>query len=76
MSTTVSDNYLPSIERRREIILTQIEEAKTIIYRNTLEIAEGQAGNQEDKVVAGEHNIKQLTRKVDVMLDLLEKLGN
>lgn len=70
----IDDKYLPQVDARIKTIVTQIEETKTIIYRNTLIIAEASRGNKEDEVAASEFNISQLVRKINVLEEELAKL--
>ena len=71
----IDDKYLPEVDARIKTIITQIEESKTIIHRNTLIIAEATKSNKEDEVAASEFNVSQLIRKINVLEEELAKLS-
>lgn len=71
----MDDKYLPSIERRKDTIETQISESQAIIYRNLIELPGFVANGQKNQVAEVKFNNDQLKEKIDILYDLLEELN-
>lgn len=71
---TVDDKYLPDVIVRKMVLQDQINESKKIIFRNLLDHKEGTERNQENMVAEAEFNVKQLTRKIDILQNELDAL--
>lgn len=70
----VEEKYLPTLENRKQTVLTQIAEAQNIIYRLILERAEADAGGNGDKVEETDINIGRLKKKIDLLEKIAEEL--
>lgn len=71
----MEDKYLPSLERRKEILWTQIDESRTIIYRQELEIHEFKAAGEKNRIEEAEINVRRLKEKIDRQLKEWDKLS-
>lgn len=71
----IKDSYLPSIEERVRTVETQIGESKAILYR--LVLSRDEAIDRGDSKTADEDefNMKTMIRKIDYLVDVLDKLG-
>lgn len=74
MSLKIEDKYLPDLVVRKLVLSEQINESKKIIFRNYLDYKEGENRNQENMIAEAEFNIKQLTRKIDLLEEELTSL--
>lgn len=70
------DKYLPTLERRKETVLTQIAEAQQIYYRTELEKKEHVMRGASDQVAADDFNNKNMEKKIDLLFEILEELNN
>lgn len=70
----ITNEYLPSLPARKATINTQINEIKSIIFRNLLEKAEAEATGNTTKVDEADYNNKILKNKIDIFVEELEKL--
>lgn len=68
------DKYLPTLDDRKAIIKTQIEESKRIIFRSYLDIVEGKLTSNDQLVTSSEYNLRTLKKKIDVLTEELESL--
>lgn len=71
----MEDKYLPGLERRKDILYTQIDESRTIIYRQMLEITEFEAGGEKNRIEEAEINVRRLKEKIDRQLAEWDKLS-
>lgn len=74
MSLKIDDKYLPDVVVRKLVITEQINESKKIIFRNYLDHQEGTKRNQENMVAEAEFNVKQLSKKIDLLEEELAAL--
>lgn len=70
----MEDKYLPSVGQRKELVLTQIGECQTLIYRNNLENLTFKANGDKHKQVEVETNKEILKEKIDLLLTELQNL--
>jgi hypothetical protein len=63
----MDDKYLPSLERRKEMLKIQIEECKTMIYRNLVENLSFVENGEKAKIKEVEYNNQTLKEKIDVL---------
>lgn len=68
------DKYRPTISRRKQIVLDQIGECQTLIYRNDLENLTFKQKNDEDKQLEVQTNNNILAKKIDGLLTELDSL--
>lgn len=71
----MGDDYLPPLNRRKEIIATQIEECKTLIYRNLVENLSFVENGEKAKIKEVEYNNQTLKEKIDVLSKEWDKLN-
>lgn len=69
------DKYLPSLEKRKQIVATQIDECQTLIFRNELENLTFKQKKDEDKQTEVKTNNGILQRKLDLLFKEWEKLN-
>ena len=74
MSLQIDDKYLPDVIVRKMVITEQINESKKIVFRNYLDHQEGTKRNQENMVAEAEFNVKQLSKKIDLLEEELAAL--
>lgn len=70
----MDDKYLPDTQTRQQIVITQIGECQTLIYRNELENLTFKEKKDQDKQTEVETNNGILKRKLDLLFKELEKL--
>jgi hypothetical protein len=68
------NEYLPPIERRIEIIESQIAECQTLIYRNNVENLSFVVNGEKSKQKEVEYNNETLKEKVDILKEELGRL--
>ena len=71
---SLNEKYLPTLEARYNTVLTQIAEAQTIIFRLTLDKAEGAATGNTEKVEEADVNIGRLQKKIDLLEGIASEL--
>ena len=71
---SLSEKYLPTLEARYNTVLTQIAEAQTIIFRLTLDKAEGEDTGNTEKVEEADVNIGRLKKKIDLLEGIASEL--
>lgn len=72
---SLDEKYLPTQEARYTTVLTQIAEAQNIIFRLTLDKAEGQDTGNTEKVEESDVNIGRLKKKIDLLEKIAEDLN-
>lgn len=68
------DKYRPTKETRKQILLSQIDEAQRIVYRNDLENLTFKANNDKYKQTEVNTNNEILSEKLDLLFAELDKL--
>lgn len=68
------NDYLPTLADRQKLVLTQIAECQTMVYRNNLENLTFIEKNDEDKQLEVSTNNKILSKKIDVLSKEYERL--
>jgi len=71
----MEDKYLPVSERRKEILYTQIDEIKTLIYRNLLELILFKNNNEKARIKEVEYNNSTLAEKLDALSNEWDKVS-
>lgn len=67
--------YLPTLESRKRILMTQIDECQTLIYRNELENLTFKEKKDADKQTEVKTNNGILQRKLDLLYKEWEGLN-
>lgn len=70
----IDAKYLPTVEVQKAIIQEQISESQRLIFRNGLEVLDGEKNHNDQLVTSSEYNIRTLCKKIDLLTEELEKL--